>query len=166
MKIIWAEEVDNINTMLSEGVTLQEIGKHYKVSKQRIYQVLTKFGISTPLRKRKNKLVDKEPKYYWTNKMLKNKGLSSKDIIYFLENREIPEECPILGITLNYLGTGSVGFSRREDSPSIDKIDPSGDYNLNNIAIISWRANRIKNDGTEIEHRKIADFIRDYKFDK
>jgi hypothetical protein len=28
--------------------------------------------------------------------------------------------------------------------------------------VMSWRANRIKNDGTSQEHQQIADFMRSY----
>jgi hypothetical protein len=50
--------------------------------------------------------------------------------------------------------------SRTENSVTFDRIDPSKDYISGNVVIISWRANRIKNDGTAEEHQKIADFIK------
>ena len=66
-----------------------------------------------------------------------------------------PTHCPILGIELNY----SASY-RSDDSPSFDRIDSSKGYVKGNVVIMSWRANRIKNDGTAEEHQRIADFIK------
>ena len=63
--------------------------------------------------------------------------------------------CPILGIALNYTAIDKYG----DDSASIDRIIPSKGYVMSNIAIVSYKANRIKNNGTADEHRKIANWI-------
>jgi hypothetical protein len=68
-----------------------------------------------------------------------------------------PTHCPILGIELNY----SASY-RSDDSPSFDRIDSSKGYVKGNVAIMSWRANRIKNDGTAEEHQLIANFIKQF----
>lgn len=52
-------------------------------------------------------------------------------------------ECPVLNIPLFW---GSAGKGNRNNSPSIDRLDPKGDYSKDNICIISWRANMIKSD--------------------
>ena len=70
------------------------------------------------------------------------------------EDITIPTHCPILGIPLE---RGSI--SERNNSPSIDKIIPELGYVPSNIAIISYRANRIKNNGSAEEHRLIADWM-------
>lgn len=69
----------------------------------------------------------------------------------------IPEYCPILGIKLeiNY-GKGRIMC---DSSPSLDRINSDKGYVKENICIISWKANRIKNDGNAQEHRKIADWM-------
>lgn len=67
----------------------------------------------------------------------------------------IPTHCPILGTELKYGG----GLSERETSPSLDKIIPELGYVPGNIAVISHRANLIKNNGTADEHRRIADWM-------
>lgn len=61
----------------------------------------------------------------------------------------IPERCPILDIPL-------VRGGDQDDSPSIDKIVPALGYVRGNIAVISNRANRIKNNATPQELAKIA----------
>ena len=65
-----------------------------------------------------------------------------------------PTHCPILGLELDYFAD-----HRKETSVSFDRIDTTQGYNKDNIQIVSWRANRIKNDGTADEHRKIADYL-------
>jgi|SRR5665213_2751672 len=64
--------------------------------------------------------------------------------------------CPILGVKLNYSGD-----THRSDrnSASLDQVVAGKGYIQGNVAIISDRANTIKNDGTAEEHRLIADFM-------
>jgi hypothetical protein len=61
----------------------------------------------------------------------------------------IPDTCPVLGNPLSY-------DTDRETSPSVDRFDSSKGYTVDNVVIISDRANRIKNDGTAEEHIKVA----------
>lgn len=161
MSINWINELDNIEQMLLEGKTTAEIGAKYGVKKQRVYQVMQKHGLSTNVRKRKSFLRGKEPKHYWLNKMLVNKKIPHQERLEILEEIEIPDRCPVFDIELNYNGN-SVGpgwKGRQECSPSIDRIDSSKGYVKDNIQIISWRANRIKNDSTPEELRKLADYM-------
>ncbi len=72
-----------------------------------------------------------------------------------IEDVSIPDTCPILGLVLS-----KKGDVRTENSPSIDRVNPELGYVRGNTAIISDRANRIKNNGTADEHRKIADWMR------
>lgn len=72
-----------------------------------------------------------------------------------IEDIVIPDYCPILGVKIEF-----VPYSRSDSSPSLDRIDSSKGYTKDNIIIISWRANRIKNNGTWEEHLKIAEFVR------
>lgn len=159
MKIQWHKETAKIEQMVKSGVVLEDIGEHYGVSKQRIYQVLQKFNIDTPLKKRKTFLKGKPPKYYWLNKMLTAKGVPKDKRLSILEILDIPDACPVFGFPLNYEGTGEQGFTRGDDSPSVDRIDSTKGYTKDNIQIISWRANRIKNDSTPKELRMLADYM-------
>lgn len=58
----------------------------------------------------------------------------------------IPRTCPVLGIPLKR----SRG-QPTDNSPSLDRIEPALGYVRSNIAVISYRANRIKNDSTPEE---------------
>ena len=74
-------------------------------------------------------------------------NLKPKDIV-------IPEFCPVLGIKMER-GT----IADRANSPSLDKIVPELGYVVGNIAVISFRANLLKNRGSADEHRRIADWM-------
>jgi hypothetical protein len=63
----------------------------------------------------------------------------------------IPERCPLLGIPL-FVGTRQV----KGNSPTLDRKDSSLGYVPNNVWVISWRANRIKADGTLEEFKLIV----------
>lgn len=72
-----------------------------------------------------------------------------------IKDIRIPRICPILDIEL-HPNKGQF----QDDSPSIDRLEPIQGYIPENIAIISWRANRIKSNGTAEEHEKIAAWMR------
>lgn len=67
---------------------------------------------------------------------------------------EIPVVCPVLGFLLVY-GKGG----RTDASPSLDKIKPELGYVKGNVAVISWRANRLKSNAKAEELRKIAAYM-------
>jgi len=64
------------------------------------------------------------------------------------------ETCPVLGIRLKK-GSGY----RVDESPSLDRIVPARGYVIGNVHVISWRANRIKNNGTVEDLMKIAEYM-------
>ena len=65
----------------------------------------------------------------------------------------IPRRCPVLGLSLSKQSRGS---SLWGNAPSLDRTDNRKGYIPGNVAVISRRANVIKNDGTADEHRHIA----------
>jgi hypothetical protein len=75
-----------------------------------------------------------------------------------LDDIVIPETCPVLGIPLQR-GEGY----RSDNSPSLDRINPTGGYVKGNVLIVSMRVNTMKNNGTWQELLKIAEFYRDLK---
>lgn len=60
--------------------------------------------------------------------------------------------CPVLGVPFVY---GVPRGQRRDYAPSIDRFDPSKGYVRSNVSVISWRANRIKNNATADEVRRL-----------
>jgi hypothetical protein len=69
-----------------------------------------------------------------------------------------PTHCPVLGIELSY--TGGRGAGPKADSPSIDRINPKLGYVKGNVAVISHRANIIKQDASSAEIEKVAAWVR------
>ena len=68
---------------------------------------------------------------------------------------DYPITCPILGMPLHFY-KGKI----EDDSYSYDRIDSSKGYELDNIQVISFKANRAKNNLSEEE---IKLFVRFYK---
>ena len=104
-----------------------------------------------------------QAKYYrdLVRSMFQNaKGRSKKQGIPFAITKDditIPDTCPVLGIRLDW----GVGQGRMNDnSPSLDKIIPELGYVPGNICVISWRANRLKNDATLAELESVCDYLR------
>ena len=69
-----------------------------------------------------------------------------------LNNLTFPITCPILGIPL------SINNKQCDNSYSIDRIDSSKGYEIDNIIVISWKANRLKNNATDEELKRISEF--------
>ncbi len=66
----------------------------------------------------------------------------------------IPKLCPVLGIPLK------INRSKAKDnSPTLDRVNPIKGYIKGNIHVISFRANAIKNAGTIEEHKKIIQYM-------
>lgn len=61
-----------------------------------------------------------------------------------LQDIFVPKICPLLGIKIKLNGFKN----NRDTSPSIDRINPQKGYTKSNTWIISYRANRIKNDAS------------------
>ena len=71
----------------------------------------------------------------------------------------LPEVCPVLGITLDYGKKKYVGDTR-DEAPSLDRVIDERGYVSGNVRVISYRANRIKNNGTLEEHRAIVKYLK------
>lgn len=71
-----------------------------------------------------------------------------------LDDIVIPTHCPALGITLQY-GIGKMHFA----SPTLDRIIPELGYVKGNVAVISLKANTIKNNATPEEIKKVATWL-------
>lgn len=67
---------------------------------------------------------------------------------------EVPSTCPALGIPL------VIGEEVHTDnSPTLDRIVPALGYIPGNVAVISYLANRVKNNGTADQLRAIATWM-------
>jgi hypothetical protein len=177
------EEVQDILKQASEGVGYSDISKNinHKVSKQRVKQICDKhkvdaFGIKQA--KRQEELEARMTAKWgkeWNNpshrrsylyQAMRAKFRAKKTnatrigIEFSIDFGDItfPTHCPILDIELDYFT--EEGWA--DNSPSFDRVDPTKGYIKGNVAIISMKANRIKNNGTADDHEKIAKFIRQF----
>jgi hypothetical protein len=163
--------VESIHEMILEGKSYTDIAEVYGISKQRIKQIALKHDLPRSVDVKRQK---KAEKYFkkWGNRdtsdlyavcreKFRNKKAVAKanGVEWTVEFGELdwPTHCPILEIEIDYFTEGGA----RENSPSFDRIDPTKGYITGNVKIVSWRANRIKNDGTAEEHEKIAQYLRD-----
>lgn len=71
-----------------------------------------------------------------------------------LDDIQIPDKCPILGIPLK-AHEGRCDF----DSPSLDQIIPGKGYEPGNIQVISHKANTIKSNASLKELRAVVDYM-------
>ncbi len=67
----------------------------------------------------------------------------------------IPERCPVLDLPL----VPQKG-KWADNSPTLDRLDPAKGYTRRNIRVISYRANRLKSDGSAVDHERIAAWQR------
>jgi hypothetical protein len=73
-----------------------------------------------------------------------------------VEDIVIPQTCPVFGTTLVRDGED------RDAWPSVDRFVPSLGYVPGNIMVISYRANRIKNDATLAELKDIVKWLEQH----
>lgn len=82
----------------------------------------------------------------------KKRGIPFSLTLTDLNNLTFPVTCPILGIPIKF------NNKQQDDSISIDRIDSSLGYQIDNIIVISWKANRLKSDASISDLNKISNF--------
>jgi hypothetical protein len=120
------------------------------LAKRKAYRLKNREKIRDSARK---SYIKNATRHIWGNLKARAK---KQGIPFDLEESDVvaPECCPVLGIKLERSG----GLGRLDSSPSVDRIIPSLGYVKGNVVVISYRANRIKNDATLEELRKITLF--------
>lgn len=162
--------------MIKTGQQSQaEIGRLLGVSRQRIKQIAMQAGLDAyqlrsiireqQIRTKKEAKWGKNrqsgtPLYDACRAKFRQKKANSHKWEWTISFGDInwPSHCPILGLELDYFAD-----VRQENSPSIDRIDSTKGYIPGNVVVCSWRANRLKNDGTAQEHLLIAQFLSQVK---
>ena len=76
----------------------------------------------------------------------------------------IPERCPVYGIPIRQGGTqySGRGRTRTDNSPSLDCVIQQLGYVRGNVRIISWIANRHKDNASADQHEMIVKYIRSH----
>lgn len=176
----WSLEAAKIKELSCSGMTLQEIGNLYEVSREMIRQVLKKHFPSLSKKEKGSAIASEKKRKQYLSSLYARTGrytahhaddLSRAMSKCFTRKKQnakrgkwgwaltptdvqYPSICPILGIELDWFAEYT-----QENSPSFDRVDSTKGYIPGNVIICSWRANRIKNDGTAEEHRKISEFL-------
>ena len=154
----WENEVTAIQNMIANQVSVNTIAEVYGVSRSRMYQICSKYNIRVH-RHFKDAFMEGRPiEEYWLMKALCTKTTDKElRMVLFEELTPVPDVCPVFDVPLDF-STKSIG-DRNDFSPSIDRIDSEKGYEPGNCAIISWRANRVKNNGTATEHKLIWEWM-------
>jgi hypothetical protein len=106
-----------------------------------------KHRLSEARRRSKNR-----EKYLWLSAK-RRAELKGWDFNIEISDIVIPERCPVFGCLLR--SSDGINLDKKH-SPSIDRINPEKGYIKGNIAIISNRANVLKNDASLEEIEKLA----------
>lgn len=174
------EEKDQLLKWASEGISYTEISRRLngKISKQRVYQIAQRNNIDSTEIRKVNREKERNEKMFdnwgdrWNDKEWRKSAVyeamrekfryKKRAATYSKHEWDVsfgdltfPTHCPILGIELDYFAD-----SRLDNSPSFDRLNNNKGYVTGNVFIVSWRANRIKNDGSSEEHQLIADFMK------
>lgn len=89
------------------------------------------------------------------------KRAKDQGVAFNLEEHDIifPSNCPVLGIPIILEKTNGPRH-RTDNTPSLDRIKPLEGYIKGNVHVISWRANRLKNDASLEELEKIVEYMK------
>jgi len=144
--------------LIDAGKTLDQIGRHYGVTRQRMYQVFQALGIPT-LEQRRKKFIaanfDTKKEWVWLSLCKKIPKLKSLRLRVLESMGELPTICPVLGLELDY---ACILGEKTFKSPFLDLLDYSKGYVPGNVFIVSNRAGRLRADGTPEEHRQIYEY--------
>ncbi len=97
----------------------------------------------------------KEETHPMTNTIYQIKNRAKRNGIPFdlcVEDLNIPQYCPYLGIPI-------IKDGPRKNWPSVDRIIPALGYVASNVEIISYQANKMKNDASPEELKAFAQSI-------
>lgn len=97
----------------------------------------------------------KDPSGYLCTRIRNRAAEKGVDFDLEPEDFVIPERCPISDIPLFFSDN-----KRTDNTPSVDRIDNDKGYIKGNIAIISWRANKLKSDSSQEEIARLHEYLK------
>lgn len=104
---------------------------------------------------RNNKGLSKTKEYKLWDSAKQRSRKYGRELDIGVDDIHIPEFCPVLGFRLNR-NSEKLGF----DSPTLDRIDNTKGYIKGNVAVISQRANSLKQDSTIADLEKLIAYMK------
>lgn len=99
---------------------------------------------------------------HWEDRLWRGAKGSAKarGLIFEIDKEDIiiPEICPILSVPL-ITGAHPDYYPKHNNTASLDRVDSTKGYIKENIWVISWLANKMKQDAT---HEQLLAFCRGY----
>lgn len=105
---------------------------------------------------------DRNPEYflfYMAKRRAKEDGIEFS--ITMEDIPDVPETCPILDIPLYKRTDGKRGPC--DNSPTLDRVNPLKGYVIDNLQIISYKANRWKSNMTKADLQLLIDYINEHE---
>lgn len=149
---IWRKRIPLIRYFLDEGMALTELCERWRLPESRLMDALRASDYGKRGRGRRSEFCLLTDEQRWLKGRLSAKGVCPDERNRIIENLFLPVNCPIFNIKLTYGG-------RKDHSATLDQIEPGGGYFLENIQVISFRANRIKNNAAPDELRILAEHM-------
>lgn len=97
------------------------------------------------------------PEYRLINAARSRAKRDGREFALTISDIQIPTHCPVLGMKLQTVY--GLGHRPSDSAPSIDRIDSSKGYTPENITVMSWRANMLKNNMTVEEARLVLAYL-------
>jgi hypothetical protein len=94
-----------------------------------------------------------DPKRYILWRAGQNARRAGLEFALTADDLTLPTHCPVLGLELHYPGSRN-----DQQAASLDRVDSTKGYVAGNVAVVSWRANTLKNSATAAEMCQLADF--------
>lgn len=174
------QEREQMYEWAMEGVPLREIVKRLdgKITYQRVQQLCRKNGIRPKtvrdvqkMKEDRETLLKYVSKFFRGEKIIVDKETlelalekyhqkksTNPDFQVAFEDIEWRTHCPVFGTLLDYSRGASKGFNK-DNAASFDRVDNNKGYVKGNVTLVSYRANRIKNDGSAEDHRLISNYM-------
>lgn len=136
IKCLLFKPVNNfyISRIYKDCITYRKVCKNCRAKQKKVYWDINKDRFN-----HKNKPINRLL-YYEAKRRATNKNLEFSII---LEDIVIPEYCPVFGFKLNT--NLERNHSTKDFSPSLDRIDNNKGYIKGNIVVVSYKANKAKN---------------------
>lgn len=144
------QKVHNRNYYLKNKEAILKKTKEYKAKDPERW---SKYALDYQ-RKTDNRNRIENPKILMLKRVKARCSITKHECTITIDDFEIPEYCPILGLRLEM----NIGRPK-PNSPSVDRIDNTKGYIPGNVSVISYRANLRKSDMSKEDIRRMWEYV-------